>query len=306
MQNSKPLRYTIFILASALILSACDMENPLSQSNSDCGSKETQTVLRDIIKTETEKTLKDTDGMDISKARATLAQIKITVDNVRTTKQDPNSSKKFCTGRIKLSVPSELYANIEQAFALTKKQTTLKDLFQTDGFEVNANVISRDFDYSTQPTDDKKTLYVELEQAKPLVSAVGALLTLDQMKSKLEAKAIEEKAQETANMEARVATAKADYEKAQRENTEARKSINATWNAMPKEKKDEILADQKAWVAQKKAQCGSISDTKQSAELDFNNAEVISKEIHKFDCDTNMTNQRHELLLQTHMLRVRD
>ena len=298
MPNLKPLRYTIFILASALILSACDMKNLLSQSNSDCGSEETQTVLRDIIKTETEKALKNTDGIDISKARATLAQIKITVDNVRTTKQDPDSSKKFCTGSIKLSVPSELYANIEQAFALTKNQTTLKDLFQKDGFEVNANVLSRDFDYSTQPTDDKKKLYVELEQAKPLASAVGALLTLDQMKSKLEAKATEEKAQETANMEASVATAKADYEKAQRENTEARKSLNATWNAMPKDTQNEILADQKAWVAQKKAQCGSISDAKQSAELDFNNAEVISKEIGRFNCDTSMTNQRHEIMLE--------
>ena len=297
MRNSKPLRYAIIVFASVFVLSACNLKDLLSKTNSDCGSEEAQTILQSIIKTETENAIKNTDGMDISKARATLAQIKITVDNVRTTKQDPDSSKKFCTGNIKLSVPSELYTNIEQAFALTKNPSTLSNLFQKDGFEVNANVLSRDFDYSTQPTDDKKKLYVELEQGKSLASTVGALLTLDQMKSKLEAKAIEEKAQEAANMEASVATAKADYEKAKRENTEARKSINATWNALPKDKQAEILADQKAWVAQKKAQCGSISDEKQSTELDFSNAEIISTEIAKFNCDTNMTNQRHEFLL---------
>ena len=205
----------LFLLAALFTLSSCDSQKKIFQSNSDCGSEETQLVLQDLIKTETEKALKETDGIDISKARATLAQIKINVDNVRTTKQDPDSTKKFCTGSIKLSIPSDLYANIEKSFELTKSQISLKEAFQKDGFEVNANVLSRDFDYNTQPTDDKKKIYVELEQGKALAATVGALLKLDQIKNKLEAKAAEEKAQETANIEANIAIAKADYEKAQ-------------------------------------------------------------------------------------------
>ena len=161
MRLSKPLRYkAVFILIAAFSLSACNMKDDIFQSNSDCSSKEAQDVLKNIIKTESEKAITGNDGMDISKARATLEQIKITIDNVRTTKQDPDSTKKFCTGSIKLSVPSELYNNIEKAFVLIKNPGTLKDAFQREGFEVNANVLSKNADYTTQPTDGQKQLFV--------------------------------------------------------------------------------------------------------------------------------------------------
>lgn len=299
MHRSTQFLNRFFLIFAAVIgLTGCGFKNTLLQSSSDCGSKETQEILQNIIKDEAESGLKNNSNLDLSKARATLEQIKITVNDVRTTKQDPNSSKKFCTGNIKVSIPSEIYANIEQAYKLTNQQISIQDAFEQDGFKVNANVLSKEFDFNAQPTDDNKSVYVELENAEALASTVGDLLTLDQMKGKLEARASEEKAQEVANTEAATAAAAAEYDTARRENLEARKSVNAAWNAMPKDQQSEMLAEQKAWVAQKKAQCGVSDDDKNATTLDFSNSEIVSKAIGKLNCDTNMTNQRLGLLEQ--------
>lgn len=115
MHRSTQFLNRFFLIFAAVIgLTGCGFKNTLLQSSSDCGSKETQEILQNIIKDEAESGLKNNSNLDLSKARATLEQIKITVNDVRTTKQDPNSSKKFCTGNIKVSIPSEIYANIEQ------------------------------------------------------------------------------------------------------------------------------------------------------------------------------------------------
>lgn len=284
----KTLTKTTVGLTFILILAACGVKNPL-QSQNKCSSDEAQKLLKNIIMDEAEKGIKNKNDIDLTKARASFSLINLTADNIRTTKEDPNSTKVFCTATIKLSVPTEMFTTIEQAFSLANSDSNITQYANKLGFNTNANVFSKDFDYNTQPTDDGKKLYVELENAKFLSSFVGELVSIEQAKGKLEAKAAENAAQEQANREASIATAKAEYDAALRANVSARHELNLAWNALPKETQTELLEDQRAWVAQKKAQCGVAID---KAKIDFSNDAQLTKEVARLTCDTNMSNSR--------------
>lgn len=303
----KLCQYLLCITAITTI-TACGDKSPFKQGvSADCSSEQTQALIPNLIKEQTEKLLKEEtkSGLnrlqfDLAKARATIEQVKISIENIRTVKEDPNSTKKFCKATIKFIIPTEVLSNVEKSSELTQslssvnKSLSFKEEVQKNGFEINANVITRDFEYNSQASDDKKQVFVELELGKPLAELMGIVAMFDQMKSKLESAEIEAKTQEAANQEAATATAKAELDSAQRNNSAARQQINNLWNSMPKDYQNALLAEQKAWVAQKKAQCGAVT----AGEIpDFNNPDSISKLIGKLNCDTGMTNQRYQVLL---------
>ena len=298
----------LLCMTAITALTACGDKSPFKQGvSADCSSEQTQALIPNLIKEQTEKLLKegtksDVNGFkfDLSKARATMESIKISVENIRTVKEDPNSTKKFCKATIKFTIPTEVLSNVEktsnmlQSLSPTDKSIGFKEEAQKYGFEINANVVTRDFEYNSQASDDKKQVFVELEQSKPLAAVLGGLSMYDQLKNKLETAAIEAKTQEAANQEAAIATAKAELDSAQRNNSAARQQINNLWNALPKDYQNALLAEQKAWVAQKKAQCGAVTAGETP---DFNNPDSISKLIGKLNCDTGMTNQRYQVLM---------
>lgn len=303
----------LLCMTAITALTACGDKSPFKQGvSADCSSEQTQALIPNLIKEQTEKFLKTDEKLnapaftntfnkiDLSKARATVEQIKISVENIRTVKEDPNSTKKFCKATVKLTMPTELLASIEksvervQALDSKEKIFDLKKVAQDNGFELNANVATRDFEYNSQASDDKKQVFVELEQSKPLTTFVAFLSMVDQMANKIETVVSEAKTQEAANQEAAIATAKAELDSAQRNNSAARQQINNLWNALPKDYQNALLAEQKAWVAQKKAQCGAVTAGETP---DFNNSDSISKLIGKLNCDTGMTNQRYQVLM---------
>ena len=304
----KLCQYLLCIVAITA-MTACGDKNPFKQGvSADCSSEQTQALIPSLIKEQTEKLLKeetksdsnDSFKFDLSKARATMESIKITVENIRTVKEDPSSTKKFCKATVKFTIPTEVLSNVEKSSELTQSLSSInkslgfREQAQKDGFEINANVATRDFEYNSQASDDKKQVFVELEQGKPLAELLGIVAVYEQLKNKLETAEIEAKTQEAANQEAAIATAKAELDSAQRNNSAARQQINNLWNSMPKDYQNALLSEQKAWVAQKKAQCGAVTVGETP---DFNNPDGISKLIGKLNCDTDMTNQRYQVLM---------
>lgn len=175
------------LLLTALLLAACG-KNGLSASKAECSSESTQASLQNAIKDSYEKYVKSQDDLDTSKARATFAQIKVNIDNVRTTKEDPNSTKKFCAGTIKLSIPAELLASLEDTVE-TANKGHFKDVVKPFGLDADANVFSKDIEYSVQPSDDGKSLFTDLDNGKAIVGFLGTLTSIDQMKGRVEAAA---------------------------------------------------------------------------------------------------------------------
>lgn len=310
--KQKLCRYLLCITAVTTI-TACGDKSPFKQGiSADCSSEQTQALIPNLIKEQTEKFIKTDEklnspaftsafkSIDLSKARATMEQIKITVENIRTIKEDPSSTKKFCKATVKLTIPTELLSNVDKSVELVQSLKTgekifdLKKVAQDNGFDINANVATRDFEYNSQSSDDKKQVFVELEQSKPLTTFVAFLSMVEQMANRIETAVSEAKTQEAANQEAATATAKAELDNAQRNNNAARKLINNLWNSMPKDYQTILLAEQKAWVAQKKAQCGAVIAGETP---DFSNPDSLSKLIGKLNCDTGMTNQRYQVLM---------
>ena len=181
------MKTRVSLLLTTLLLVACG-KNGLSTNKAECSSESTQVSLQNAIKDSYEKYVKSQDDLDTSKARATFAQIKVNIDNVRTTKEDPNSTKKFCAGTIKLSVPAELLASIENTVETVNKGS-FKSIVKPFGLDADANVFSKDIEYSVQPSDDGKSLFTDLDNGKAIVGFLGTLTSIDQMKGKVEAAA---------------------------------------------------------------------------------------------------------------------
>ncbi|MEI6745784.1 MAG: hypothetical protein WCL34_07475 [Methylococcaceae bacterium] len=136
---------------------------------SNCSSDDIQSVIAKTLSDNAEKIVsnqKYDDGtfmFDTAKIRASLAQIQILLESVRTVKEDPNSSKKFCAGNVKITIPTSMLTEIEQAREMSN-MPKISQHAREIGVDDNINVFTKkDFEYSVQPTDDKKEIYVETE-----------------------------------------------------------------------------------------------------------------------------------------------
>lgn len=159
-------KHLTLALVASLILAGCDK---LSTSSS-CSSESAHILIKQKLVEQVEKKVSEEKYsntgefiFDKAKIRAALDQLQITVESVRTTKEDPNSSKKFCSAVLKVTVPSSMLADANQAKEFENKPD-ISQSARTYDIENTANVFSKkDFEYSVQPTDDGKELYVESE-----------------------------------------------------------------------------------------------------------------------------------------------
>lgn len=159
------IKQLIVLLVSSLMLSACD-----NKITSDCSSETAYKLIGQTIaeavekKTSNEKYINTGEFIfDKAKIRALLEQLQIAVESVRTTQEDPNSSKKFCSGILKVTIPTSMLTDADQAKELENKPK-ISQTARTLDIEKNINIFTKkDFAYSVQPTDDGKELYVESE-----------------------------------------------------------------------------------------------------------------------------------------------
>ena len=187
-------------LAALLLFTGCDS---LNKSTSDeksekwgnCDDNSTFGVMQNTIKKGFEDKAK-TEGLSVSEARAFYSQLKITVDQVRTTKKDPSSTKQFCSGRINISIPVSILQKLEEKYKNTNS-SELRKAIEQDGWEVNANVISTNSDFDVQPSDDGKWLFATLEQADVISNELYLLASWEQSEEIV--KAVENKDNQTIN-----------------------------------------------------------------------------------------------------------
>jgi hypothetical protein len=192
-----------------VMLSACNKD----AVEATCASQETQTTLAKLISEAVESKLSDerhSDGSFIfeqSKIRAAVAQTQITLESVRTDKEDPNSNKKFCAGSLKITIPTtmlneindsgELFTKVKFDWAVPSSWVKISQYARELGFDNGVNnVFKRDVTYSVQPTDDKKELFVESETTIP-VSMLTRITSMALLKSELELKKATQATEET-------------------------------------------------------------------------------------------------------------
>ena len=305
------MRKLIMLLAVASVTASCG-EAGIFKKKVVCSDEAGVATVQDILRNEVERRLlaeKDEAGvpyLDAANVRATLDKLSFSFEHIRTSKTDPNSTKVFCEANYKVSIPSDMYKQVNDALQVVESGQDVVKVGAKYGFESNANSFSKGLSYSLQPTDDKKSIFAEVtdtvNSSAFISDFTGALL----MRPILEAKLTEERkqqevrrqAEEKAAVEAaaeaeRIASAeqtqkirqqKAALELARQENRLAKTTLNNIWALLPKQTQDIMTPAQTAWVTKRKIDC--------QVEASFKSTDPAQHEVEAMICETKRIQER--------------
>jgi hypothetical protein len=291
-----------FLLALASVsLAGCGAK---VEDCSGAAAKDTATAL---IKEQIEKAvLRNVEGengerrVGKSKVRATIGQLALSFEDIRTTKSDPNSTKRFCTGRLKIVLPDAVLTDAEAAREKAGLDSINK-LSDRQDVERNANAFTSDMDFNVQPTDDGEKVYAEVEDGEATFAFFGEVLASHLLRSEIEASKIAEeqaaaeqrRVEEAAQAEQAAAEnnqKKAQLMQAQAENKLASQTINAVWSQIPGETRESLGDIQQAWKLKKNADC--------IIEASSASTDPTLREAARLSCDTRQVSQRASYLQQ--------
>ena len=163
--------YSLAVIGVLMILAGCDKGKRFSSEDS-CSSDTAKSTIREILVTAVEDSAREENKrnssnpnalrFDLAKIRATTSQIGIDLSDVVTSKNDPNSTKKFCEAKITFSIPASVLLD---ANSLRKdvNEISIQNVAEDTGFRVDADKFSHKISYSVQLTDDKEKLYTSVE-----------------------------------------------------------------------------------------------------------------------------------------------
>ena len=180
--------WALIIVSLSVALSACG--KPQATCSDDTSKAALETAVREGLEKSVAARSKDSDGNQIvgfSKIRAAIADLKFVIENVRTTKEDPNSTKRFCTGNIKIVFGTQVFADADKAREIAGLPN-LTQAADTAGIEKGADYLKGDLDYSVQPTDDGSKVIAEFEAADAKLDVFGEVVAASLLRSGLENK----------------------------------------------------------------------------------------------------------------------
>jgi uncharacterized protein YecT (DUF1311 family) len=285
--------YSLIVVAAAL--TACSPKPKLT-----CASDAAQSTTISLIKDELEKAVlknltSDTPVTQVSKAsiRASVSQLIIALTDIRTTKEDPNSTKKFCTANLSVRVPSDMLADAEKARS-DAEANNVSALADQNDINRSAETFSAGFDYDVQPTDDGKKVYSGTESMPKFSSFFGELVASSLLKSRIEQAHLEAQQQVAAQQAQQQAAAteqrNADLSLAKTDNQLANQTITAVWRNVPPDTRAEMLESQRGWIRSKTASCNVVAA---GASTD-----ATEQETARLRCDTKATQERTQFLQQ--------
>lgn len=250
------------LVLSAFVLLALTGCSKLSGQSNSCSGDDAKAVTLDIVRNQITKLASQADEGDPSisksKIRATVRQLVLSLEDVRTTKDDPNSTKQFCTGRLKLVAPADMVFDADATREMAGLNS-IEDMADSANVEANANSFTADVDFNVQPTDDGQKIYAQLESGDEAIGFYAELVKDHLLKSAVaDAKAEQDRisAEQTAAIEnAAREEAAASLEQAKAENGAAIDTINAVWKAIPGDVRASLLDAQRAWQRRKDATC---------------------------------------------------
>ncbi len=252
-------RSTIFVLTTGLLLSAC------GQTDVTCGDVTSKSALETAIRESLEKTAieraKPETGTAIisnSAIRASIAKIKLVIENVRTTKEDPDSTKRFCTGSLKIVFSPETFADANRARELAGL-TSVEELTDSVDVEKGADYLKSDLDYNVQPTDDGEKVFAEFEDAAGKLSVFGEIVAASLLKGVVEKQVRQQEEQEKQSQQeqeaALSAVRSANVEQANLVRQSAEQALAVAWKSLEPGMRQRLLPQQRAWIKQKEASC---------------------------------------------------
>lgn len=289
------------ILIAALCSVALTGCGKLTGGTVDCGGEDATGIVQKVLQKSVQDAVKSAlagagseTSYTTSQIRAAVSKITLTLSDVRTSRDDPDSTKKLCNAVAVVSLPEGTTEDVDSVRALANQSSSAEWARDFD-VEPSGGGFKADLEYSIQPTDDGGKIFAELPTDQAVINFVTQVVAV-----KLRSREIKDAAAEQSRLEAeqRAQQAQAEHETAEAtqqfevasvdearvSNRLARQTINALWSSVPRENLGPILPLQRAWVQKKDAQCKLDAA---SASLD-----PEQKAIAFLNCDTRMTNER--------------
>lgn len=299
MGRSTDVLFLFFVLSGTIVLASC--RNPLASSSEiSCSSPNAIDVTTSLIKQQVEKNAlakaKTTDGSFIaapSSIRSAIGLLKIGIDDIRTTKTDPNSTKKSCAATAKVVFPIYTLNDADTARAMSGLNK-VEDLGEAAGVQRSADYFTFPINYNVQPTDDGKAIFADSDSIEVQMDFLAEVVNSSLLKAKMQNEQItQQQAMQTAEQQQRVATqqaSQANQDQAKAENDLSIQTINAAWHAIDPTTRGQLLDVQRAWIKAKAANCNI-----QAAAA---STDSIEKETARLKCDTSADQSRTEWLKQ--------
>ncbi len=242
-------------LFGVLLLSGC------GQASVSCSDDDAKSALEAAIRENLEKVTIDRakaeDGsqpISNSAIRASIANIKLVIENIRTTKEDPDSTKRFCTGSLKIVFSTKTFSDATKARELVGLSDVEKMADAAD-IEKGADYLKGDLDYNVQPTDDGEKIYAEFENADDKLQVFGEVVAASLLKSSIETQVRNQKEQEEfalAEQEAAIEMEKtANLQQANEAAKSSDQALNIAWQSLGPNTRKQLLAQQRIWIKQK-------------------------------------------------------
>jgi len=283
----------IALACAALILASCNRIGAV-----ECNNTDGQAVIASLLSDQIIQGTREQLGTAVSdpqtndaKIKATVAQIKILIEDIRTTKKDEASTKRGCAATVKLVLPLNMIADAER-FHTNNQLQSISSLTDSVGLQRSADSYTHQLSYSVQPTDDKKKVYGEVEAFGPVANALGEIIAahmvLPMIEANQQSEATAAAAQQALLDQQTKAQSQADLELATAENKLAVQAYSEVWKSLPDTVRAQNVEIQRAWSKKKTADCNI-----KAAET---STDPLIKEAARLRCETEQTQGRVEEL----------
>lgn len=287
-------------LITALGLSACDqipMGKAKVQCNDDASKQHIQQIFVDSIqekaKAEIKQIVQDGLQVDLGRLSSLMSQVRVSINDVRTTHSDEKSSKQLCEATLEVGLPASLIEEADMARGLMEQENIQQQAI-LDDLKFENNTLTYNMVYNVQPTDDGKKIYGAIENASRASSFVSEIITdilrkpiLEELDKQYQAEMKVAQAEYEAELATQAKT-RADYvavleSEAKQNLDKANTKLNLVWNAATAETRKELLPEQKTWLKKRDLEC------KLKAQDSVNGDE---QEVTRLKCETSMTDSR--------------
>lgn len=237
------LKHLSVLVPFAILATACDDKS----AQIGCSHESAKTTLFELLNKEAYNLLSEEvdEFKDITSQnkRSALSSLVLAMSEITTTSKDSNSTMKTCEATVSMTIPAENYNNLAQLY---KEMTdhNLDRVLEDRSLQQSANSFSKRVEYTVQPTDDAKTVFVktlenDIPAAMSEVAAISVLKPIfeqkkreqaeQKLKQEMEAKQAEERRKEQQQLEEQQRKQEEQRQiEAQRAAAEAQKAQSAT------------------------------------------------------------------------------
>lgn len=307
------LKFAVAIPLSVLFsLSGCDEISTISKNTVKCGDDTSLQLVKSLLEDSTQSRVKNiasNEGVltDSAGLRASTSQINFSLEDIRTSETDPNSTKVFCVAALSTSLNSEMIDRANFVTDYYEQANLSEEAFQQD-IDMDGNAIKYSLEYSIQPTDDGVNIYGQLQNGSELIDFIGTAVVNAIQKNSVQAMKAQ---QQKANVENAIAEKRAEEEdqaliaqaeaNASREATNEiaaisaeqakvkvtmeykRSEFNELWKTASVETKESLSAGQKEWVEERDEIC-----LDRAREADSERQEIV-----RMECITELLSDRY-------------